>query len=88
MKEKELERVLKSLANKRRIAIVRFLKSEKEATVGTIAEKINLSFKSTSKHLIILFSADIVEKEQKNTQFFYKISTQIPEFAYKIISLL
>ena len=88
MKEKELERILKSLASKRRIAIVHFLKNTKEATVGTLAEKINLSFKSTSKHLGILFSADIVEKDQKNTQCFYKISTQLPELAWKIISLL
>ena len=70
MKEKELEKILKSLASRRRIAIIRYLKYTKEATVGTIAEKINLSFKSTSKHLIVLFSADIVEKDQKNTQIF------------------
>ncbi len=88
MKEKELEKILKSLASRRRIAIIRYLKYTKEATVGTIAEKINLSFKSTSKHLIVLFSADIVEKDQKNTQIFYKISNQLPELAHKIISVL
>jgi len=88
MKEKENEKILKSLASKRRIAIVIFLKNHKEATVGVIAEKINLSFKSTSKHLGILFSADIVEKEQKNTQCFYRFSVQLPELARKIISIL
>ena len=43
---------------------------------------------STSKHLIILSAVDIVEKDQKNTQCFYKISAQLPELARKIISVL
>ena len=63
-------------------------KIEKEATVGRIAEKINLSFKSTSKHLGILLVADIIEKEQRNTQCFYKISALAPELARRIIPLL
>jgi len=88
MKEKEQEKILKSLASRRRMAIVYFLKNKNEATVGVIAEKINLSFKSTSKHLGILSSVAITEKEQRNTQCFYKISSQLPEFAQKIISLL
>ena len=88
MNEKELKRILKSLANKRRIAIVRFLKNEKEAMVGSIAEKIRLSFKATSKHLSILSSANILEKEQRSSQVFYSISTDLPELARRIISLL
>ena len=88
MKDKELEKIFKSFANKRRIAIVRFLKNEKEATVGTISEKINLSFKSTSRHLSVLFSADIIEKDQRSLQVFYCLSTNLSEPARKIISLL
>ncbi len=61
---KKLERTLKALANKRRFAILRFLKKEKEATVGYIAGEMSLSFKATSKHIGILAAADIVEKEQ------------------------
>lgn len=70
---KELERILKSLANKRRLAIVGYLKKEKEATVGDIANKIRLSFKATSKHLGILAAADIVEKEQRGLQMWYRL---------------
>lgn len=58
-----LERILKALANKRRLAIIQYLGQEKEATVGDIAEHIKLSFKATSKHLGILANVDIVEKE-------------------------
>ena len=71
---KQLERVLKALANKRRLQIVKYIKEKKEATVGSIAEKIGLSFKATSKHLGVLAAADIMEKEQRSLQMWYKLS--------------
>jgi len=72
---KELERILKALANKRRLAIVKHLKKAKEATVGDIAGEIQLSFKATSKHLGILSAVDILEREQRSLQVWYKISS-------------
>ena len=51
---KELERILKALANKRRLSILIYLKRHPEATVGEIASSIRLSLTSTSKHLSIL----------------------------------
>ena len=74
---KELERQLKALANRRRLAIVKFLKKEKEATVGDIAETIMLSFKATSKHLGVLAAVDIVDKEQRSLQMWYRLSQSI-----------
>mgnify|MGYP001562358665 CR=1 len=88
MKEKELERSLKALANKRRLAILRFIRNEKESSVGDIAEKIKLSFNATSKHLGILSSANITEKEQRSLQMFYRISDDLPEVIRHIISIL
>ena len=70
---KELEKTLKALANGRRLAILKFLKNTKEATVGEIAENINLSFKATSRHLNVLANADILEKEQRSLQMFYRL---------------
>ena len=71
---KNIEKILKVLANRRRLAIIKYLKKVKEAKVGDIAEEIKLSFKATSKHLSLLFSADIVDKEQRSLQIWYKIS--------------
>ena len=88
MKEKELECSLKALANKRRLAILRFIRKEKEVSVGDIADEIKLSFNATSKHLGILASANILEKEQRSLQVFYKISDDLPEIVRRIISLL
>ena len=86
--EKELERIMKALANRRRLAILRYLKAEREATVGEIAEEIRLSFKATSKHMLVLSAADIVEKEQRSLQMFYRLVGDLPLAARSIISLL
>lgn len=79
---------MKALANRRRLAILRFLKRTHKASVGDIAEEIRLSFKATSKHLGILSSADIVDREQQSLQMFYHLSSDLPASARLIISLL
>jgi len=86
---KNLERILKALANKRRLEIIKSLKREAgyELSVGEIAEKIKLSFKATSRHLKILSEADILEKEQRNIQVFYRIDSSDKLVKY-IVSLL
>ena len=78
--EKILEREYKALANRRRLAILRLLKSKKCATVGEIAGDIRLSFKATSKHLNILYGAGLVDKEQQSlsVQYFLKNGLREP----------
>ena len=71
---KEIEKLLKALANKRRLTIVKYLKKHGEARVGEIAKELKLSFKATSKHLGILRAVDILEKEQRSLEMWYKIS--------------
>lgn len=83
-----MEKNLKALANRRRLAILKYLRKNKEASVAELAHEIDLSFKATSKHLIILSAIDIVEKEQRSLQMFYRLSTnQKPPVKY-IISVL
>ncbi len=88
MKEKELERILKALANKRRLAIISLLRKKKEANVGEIAEVIRLSMKSTSRHLSVLSLADILDREQRSSEVFYKLSNLIPEVFASLIKSL
>ena len=88
MKTKELERILKALANKRRLAIVAYIKKHKEANVGEIAQAINLSFKATSKHLNVLAGVDILEKEQRSLEMWYRISFAVPVIAKHISNSL
>ena len=85
---KELERPLKALANRRRLAILKYLKANREGSVADIAEAIRLSFKATSKHLGLLAAADIVEREQRSLQMFYRIASEQRPAARHIIQLL
>lgn len=82
---KELERVLKALANKRRLAIIKHLNQRKAATVGYLAEAIKLSFKATSKHLSVLKAADILESEQRSRLVFYSLSVELAPVAKSVI---
>ena len=84
----KLEKILKALANRRRLAILKYLKENKEAPVSEIAGKINLSFKATSKHLGVLSAIDIIERDQRSSRMFYSLSAkQEPSIKY-IISIL
>ena len=85
---KELERNLKALANRRRLAILKHLKESREASVGDIAAKINLSFKATSRHLSVLSAADILEKDQRSSQVFYRLASTPKSVARYIVSIL
>ena len=84
MKEVELERQLKVLANRRRLAILSLLRRKREMSVSDIAEAIRLSFTSTSKHLTMLERAGFVEKEQRSLNVFYRIAA-LPPKLYKAV---
>ncbi len=88
MRENNLEKFLKALANRRRIAIVRFLKKRKEAPVGDISKEIKISFRATSRHLNVLASADILEKEQRNVQVFYRINNNLLKAMNHVLSII
>lgn len=88
MKERDLERTLKALANKRRLDILKYLSIGEEANVGNIAKHIHLSFKSTSRHLGILASADLLDKDQRGLEIFYSISKEMPDIIKAIIRLI
>lgn len=85
---KEYEKILKALANRRRLQIVKLLKDKKEANVGKIADEIKLSFKATSKHLSVLSGADIVTKEQRSLSAYYSLEQKPAKLAQTIISML
>ncbi len=85
---RELEKTLKAVANRRRLAILKHLKTNGEAKVGDIAEEIGLSFRSTSKHLGILSARDIVERDQRGLEVFYHLVREQHSAVRHIITLL
>ncbi|PIR82597.1 hypothetical protein COU20_01380 [Candidatus Kaiserbacteria bacterium CG10_big_fil_rev_8_21_14_0_10_59_10] len=88
MKESEAERMLKPLANRRRLAILSLLAKRGELRVGDVAEKIRLSFTSTSRHLRILESAGFLEKEQHSLEMHYRIRPDAPRILRSVLALL
>ncbi len=88
MNEKELEKVLKALANRRRVSILKYLRRVNIASVGDIAHEIKLSFRATSKHLSVLFGADVVEKEQSGLTVLYSISKIKHPIVSKLLAII
>lgn len=85
---KATEKILKALANRRRLAIVQFLHKTGKASVGEIATEIKLSFKATSKHLRILANADMLDREQVSLTMFYSLSRPVNAILRSVLTVL
>jgi len=85
MKNKELSKIFKALGNERRLLIVTLLFKNKELTVGQISEFIHLSFKATSKHLLILSNANLVSMRQISLNRFYSLNN--PNFIKQFLGV-
>lgn len=69
----QTEKLLKALANKRRLGILKLLEKD-VLTVTAIAIAIHLSVRSTSKHLQILSKAEMIEHKQVGLNVHYHLS--------------
>ena len=88
MNDKELERFLKSVENKRRLQIIKILKSKGKLPVGEIAKELKLSFKATSRHLNTLFSTGALEREQIVLNMLYELPTKRHKLLLDLIASL
>ena len=82
-----MERELKALANRRRLEVLRYLRDSGRVKVSDIAYKIKISLPATSRHLIMLESAGILEKEQVSLEVFYYLSSRQRSHVREIISI-
>ena len=76
---KQLSRQLKALANERRLRILVLL-ADKARNVGGIAELLKRSFRATSRHLLVLRNAGLVESEQRGKFVVYRLERTHPVF--------
>ena len=88
MNERRLEKYLKALANRRRLAMLGYLKRAGAANVGRVAAEMGLSIRATSRHLLVLERANILDKTQRSREVFYGISGTLEDFITEIISRL
>ena len=85
---KQLEKLFKGLANRRRLAIIRLLASKRELPVADIARSINLSFTSTSKHLGLLRQLDVVDRRQESLTVYYRLAEPLPHAVKLVLSII
>ena len=76
----EVERICKSLGNKRRLIILQLLAARGRVSVSDIAAHLKLSLPSTSRHLRSLVNADLIENEQTSTTVNYFIPKDRDQF--------
>jgi len=87
VKKRSLEKILKALANRRRLAILGQLKL-RAMKVGDVAKALHLAFKTTSRNLVTLERAGVVDKTQKRREVHYRISSTPKRFIKEIINEL
>ena len=68
------ERVLKALANRRRIQIIQLLSSKGRVSVGDVAAAMRLSIAATSRHLRTLAASELVKTAQSGTTIYYSLT--------------
>lgn len=85
---KELTSIFKALANERRLKIIKILTLDKELSVSEIAERIDLSLKSTSKHLLILERTGFLKNRMVSLNIFYSIDNSCGEAKQKLIKII
>ena len=79
MTNKELIKIFKAIGNERRLDILRRINKSKQMSVGGLAEIMELSFRSVSKHLSVLSGAGLVEAKQISLSRYYFISPDFPK---------
>jgi DNA-binding transcriptional ArsR family regulator len=57
-------------------------------TGGKLAEEMHLSFQATSRHLITLERAGLLEKDQRGTEIFYRLAKPARPFIDHLLTEL
>ena len=72
----QLERIVKGVANHRRIEILELLIKSPELSVVDISEKLNVNFKTISEHIKRLATAGFVLKRSEGSSVRHKITAR------------
>lgn len=68
--------IFKALSNINRLKIISILNTGRSLTVSELAREIDISLKSTSKHLIILKNLEILESVGRKGHVYYSLNTK------------
>jgi DNA-binding transcriptional ArsR family regulator len=84
----KITRLFKALGSDRRIAILRLLSQREALTMTEIAKRINLSFRSTSKHLLILENVGMLSRRQERLNVYYALSERFRKELRRLLNLV
>ena len=85
---KKLEKTIKAFGNGSRLKILQYLKNHQSSSVMDIAAGTKCSYKAVSKHLAILFQADIVDRKQAGFEMDYRLTDLADPAAAALLKLL
>lgn len=82
---KRWTQIFKALGNINRLKIIEILASRTPMTVTEIADELDISFRGTSRHLLLLASLDILTSEGKDGHVYYSYNRSMPADIKKIV---
>ena len=85
---KKMEKTFKALANHKRLEILKILMKNRRASVGEVSQKIHTSLKSTSKHLLVLYNGDFVEKERVFGLTLYRLKDTLGFYEKELVAMV
>ena len=84
---KRWTQIFKALANLKRLEIIKMLSGVVQMNVGEIARSVHVTYKGTSRHLLILRGVGILDYEGRDGHVFYSINRKLPRDLEKALSL-
>ena len=88
MKLTVITKINHACAHDKRLEILRFLRNKKFANVTNVAKSINMTVKSTSKHLQVLYQAHVIKREREGTEIYYSLNRPLNDLLKTIVNLL
>ena len=83
----DLERIVKGVANHRRIEILEILGKKPEMSVAEVADKLKLNFKTTSEHIRKMAISGLLMKRSDSKSIRHKL-TKRGELILKFLRIL
>ncbi|MDP3741447.1 MAG: metalloregulator ArsR/SmtB family transcription factor, partial [bacterium] len=84
---KRWTQIFKALGNVNRLKIIKLLSDKAPMTVTDISGELEISFRATSQHLIILHGLDILTNEGKEGHVYYGYNRIMPSEIKKVVEI-
>ena len=84
---KRWTQIFKALGNVSRLRIVKLLSDGQARNVSEIAREIHVTFKGTSRHLMILSNFDVLDRDGKDGHVYYSLHPNMSRDIKQALSL-